>query len=129
MTALLTATTVLDGSLAVCSWALARGTVADGAMGVAGVMDAAGVMVAADTVTDGLGTADGPDTAMAVALDTVRGPATVVERGLVTAAAHGLAVLAVERGLLAVDSTAVEAEASMAVVADMAAADTGNFLA
>ena len=125
-----TATTVLGGSAAVCSWALARGTVADGAMDVAGAMVAAdGVTVAAATVTDALDTADGLDTVMAVALDMVRGPDTAVEHGLVTVAVHGLVDSAVEDGLLVVDSTAVVAEASMAVAVDMAAADTGNFLA
>jgi len=130
MIARLTATTVLDGSMAVCSWALARGM--DGAMDVASDMDAAGVMVAAATVTDAadMDTADGLDTAMAVALDMVRGPVMPVERGLGTVAAHGLAVTAVGRELPAVvDSTAAVAAASTAVAVDMAAADTGKLFA
>ena len=131
MIARLMATTVLDGSLAVCSWALARGTVADGAMDAAGAMvDADGVMAAAATVTDALDTADGPATDMAVALDTVDGPAMAVERDLVTVAAHGLAGSAVVDGLLAVvDSTAAVAAGSTAVAVDMAAADPGKSFA
>ena len=116
--------------MAACSWALALGM--DGVMDVASVTDAVGAMVAAATVTDAAGTdmADGLVTATAVALDMVRGPAMPVERGLVTVAAHGLAVTAVGRELPAVvDSTAVVAAGSTAAVVDMAAADTGKLFA
>jgi hypothetical protein len=59
---------------------------------------------------------------------------TAEDRGLGTAAAHGLAVTVVERGLLVVDlavadSTVAVAAGSTAAVVDTAAADTGKLSA
>ena len=52
---------------------------------------------------------------------------TAEDRGLGTAAAHGLAVTVVERGLLVVDLAV--AAGSTAAVVDTAAADTGKLSA
>ena len=127
MIARLTATTALDGFLAVCSWASVPGTDVDGDMDTA--EDTAMAVAATDTDASVMATVDGLDTVTAVALDMVHGLAMPVERDRVTVAAHGLAVTAAEPVLAAaVDSTAAVA-GSTAVAADMVAVVTGKSFA